>query len=630
MTEIVIQRCVLRLVRHGGWSWGAEPRRLVERAVERLPALLAAELAGLFPAAAEAEIREPLRIRVPLRLTELRSGAVSEKSRVDDPLVTRIRSALRSQLSRLPEAAAGPDEARETIDRSATAPLIPEAPLGVLLERLQAWRRGGLLVPMLASVPPELLRLLFDRLVGEASGERRRRPASAATIGALSRRLAELRATEPAQARPPLRLRLLLQAADEAPGSLAEPGALAALVRAVAELLPPAEVEAVAVAAPDASPAARQALPAAVARDSTAGPAAAATERDEEVLRPRLRGEIPVASVLPWLILGPLSKIGYLRTLAATLELAGLREMAPALGAALAYKVLAPVERSWRRRPEAIATAAAFAGLADPLPEPSLVRLSQRLDSSLALLDAELAQATIAGREKGGALLLSTVPAEVGGGLLLLDPNGLFPVAWCDSPAELVPFLEAAADHAGLLLPGPAADPDLLRELDERGQLFVCGVRPTRGEPWEPLPGPARARWWTNRRTGVTAPLRRLLAQAERQAEGAERLIEQLAVLRRAVPLAPETALERNLTLAAAVGLGSIAWTLWREREAVDPVLALERFGDLDGHLRFAAESVRVRLPLGKRHRDLYEHGLLSAIADVPWLGGRRLEFSGG
>jgi len=35
-------------------------------------------------------------------------------------------------------------------------------------------------------------------------------------------------------------------------------------------------------------------------------------------------------------------------------------------------------------------------------------------------------------------------------------------------------------------------------------------------------------------------------------------------------------------------------------------------------------------LPLGRRYRDLYEHGLLADVREVPWLDGRVLEFSGG
>ncbi len=66
MTEIVVRRCTLRVVRHGGWSWGADRRALLERATQALPRLIAARLDYLLEDA-EGEVEPVLRIRVPLR-----------------------------------------------------------------------------------------------------------------------------------------------------------------------------------------------------------------------------------------------------------------------------------------------------------------------------------------------------------------------------------------------------------------------------------------------------------------------------------------------------------------------------------------------------------------------------------
>ena len=93
---------------------------------------------------------------------------------------------------------------------------------------------------------------------------------------------------------------------------------------------------------------------------------------------------------------------------------------------------------------------------------------------------------------------------------------------------------------------------------------------------------------------------------------------------------AAESPLARGMTLATAVALGTIAWTLWKDRESPDPLLALERFGDLSARVRIEADRVQVRLPLGRRSADLREHGLLTDIPRVPWLGGRFVEFTGG
>ena len=55
-------------VRVYGWSWGPEPRKLLQSAVNALPELIARELAGLWPDDAEIEIaarRAPAAVRLP-------------------------------------------------------------------------------------------------------------------------------------------------------------------------------------------------------------------------------------------------------------------------------------------------------------------------------------------------------------------------------------------------------------------------------------------------------------------------------------------------------------------------------------------------------------------------------------
>jgi hypothetical protein len=103
-----------------------------------------------------------------------------------------------------------------------------------------------------------------------------------------------------------------------------------------------------------------------------------------------------------------------------------------------------------------------------------------------------------------------------------------------------------------------------------------------------------------------------------------------LATDRPSLPAGCDRAVERTLVLAAALAWGTIAWTLWRGREPVTPLLALQRFADLEARVRFRRDFVQVRLPLGRRLSDLKEHGLLADVAVVPWLGGRVLQFSGG
>jgi hypothetical protein len=73
-----------------------------------------------------------------------------------------------------------------------------------------------------------------------------------------------------------------------------------------------------------------------------------------------------------------------------------------------------------------------------------------------------------------------------------------------------------------------------------------------------------------------------------------------------------------------------LSWNLWNDTGDTDPLLAIERFGDLEARVRFSPGEVVVKLPLGKRSMDLSRHGLLDDVPGVPWFGGRVVRFSGG
>ena len=281
--------------------------------------------------------------------------------------------------------------------------------------------------------------------------------------------------------------------------------------------------------------------------------------------RARSTGDVEVRSALPFLVASALSRVDLLDAIGPVLAGAGLLADAPLFATALAYKVLGPLERGWRRPPTDRTDAAAFAGLAVEVPDDALVGFARRAAPALPMLDALVGLSLCRGHEADRPLLLTEAPSRYGGGLLLVEPDGLFPIAWADDAAALQPY-RAACGHPPVF----GASTDRLDEL--------------------------------------------LTAMGERGA----------------VPLAGGTAFERTVTLFAAVGLGTIAWLLWRHREPTDPHLALSRLGDLGGLVRYEPETVRVRLPLGRRYADLREHGLLADVPDVGWLGGRTLTFGGG
>jgi hypothetical protein len=144
-----------------------------------------------------------------------------------------------------------------------------------------------------------------------------------------------------------------------------------------------------------------------------------------------------------------------------------------------------------------------------------------------------------------------------------------------------------------------------------------------------PVAAGGEGRLWGNQRFAGSAARRREVGRLADTAELAEDLLARLA-RRPALPRDAGSALERSVTLAAASALGTLSWELWRQRERSAPQLALDRFADLGARVSFEPRRVLVRLPLGSRHRDLLDHGLLATVEGVPWLGGRRLELSGG
>src|SRR5438132_865330 len=71
MADVLIEHCTLRVIRHGGWRWGAEPQQIVAAATRVLPEILARHLGELWPEDAEGEITAPVQIAVQLPLAEL-------------------------------------------------------------------------------------------------------------------------------------------------------------------------------------------------------------------------------------------------------------------------------------------------------------------------------------------------------------------------------------------------------------------------------------------------------------------------------------------------------------------------------------------------------------------------------
>ncbi|MDT9685271.1 hypothetical protein RND61_24875 [Streptomyces sp. TRM76323] len=555
---ITVHRCTVTVVRRGGWSWGPDPRALVQNVIDTLPELLAdhfaQQLAGDGP---DVEITEPVTVTV-------RPGGPGWPGRTRAP--TEVRFAPVPLAEALGEEPPGAVSFEESFAATAgpRAEPVAAALFGELAER-------GELDALIALLPEESLRAYALALLGADDA------AAAHLLAELVRRARTGGPVEP------------------------QPGHLAAYLGSAGR-----------------EEAARLVRSLTGPHDRAAGEPA---PRAGGTVAARAGGEVRVRSALPFLLAGPLARIGYLDAIGPALAGVELAEEAPLFAAALAYKVLGATARGWRRGEQDSEAAAAFAGLEPPVPEERLTAFARAVRPALPVLDGVLALSVCRGHDPADPLLLT----GTGDGLLLVDAQGVFPIAWAADTAALLPYWRECGRPPVLVCDGPLP-PGSLRELASADVPFLTGVRPLRGDPVARLP------WRTPLWTGTTRrrPDPRLAAELPGHADRLAGLVTALVTERRAVPLARDAALERTVTLAAALGLSTIAWTLWRDREIPDPLPALNRFADLEATVRFEPAAVRVRVPMGRRHADLLRGGLLADVPDVVWLGGRTLTFSGG
>jgi hypothetical protein len=546
VTEVVVRRCRLRIVRTGGWSWGPDPDALLRRAIGTLPELLGERLEALVARAGlEGEVAEPVRLAVPVTLAELRAGDPETLgAKLDEPLAAAV---LHAAAAVAPEPVAGEATAASQRDGARSPPGSDEVASGRPLtrwplEQLAAWSRAGVLEALLRGWPEPVLRA-WAEAVGAA-------PAAAA-----GRAVAPAGAAAPAKAEA-LRAALAAAAARPRAGRTRSKPAVAG------------------------APPARELEPA---------PSRGTAARSRALVEAR---------ALPFLMLVPLSRLGYLDALGPALAAARLGGREGAFASALVRKALSPPERGWRRGALDAATAAAVAGTA-AVDEPGIATLARTAGDFTPVLDGVVEQAVLAGHDPAAHLVLHRGP---GGDLVLLDPDGNFPVAVGE--AETV-AAAARARCSALRVSVSASAPSVLAALDEAGVAFVTGAPPGRHERWRRA-GPGR---WTNAEPGL----------ARRCPSADEAELDHLLTALGSRPACAPGPLERSLDLAAGVALGMLAWDLWREREETDATLALRRLGDLDARVRSEPGRLRVTIPLGQRHRDLSRAGALGTI-ELPWL----------
>lgn len=560
MSDVLVRHCRLRIVRTGGWGWGPDPDSLLASALATLPEIVAERVEAIGERhALDGEVAEPVRVTVRVTLDAIRARDRAVLGEAVDAPLEAVFAALSTHAD---GAVAGEVVAGER--NGARSPPDERAPVGrarravarLPAEQLAAWWREGVLEEVLRGWPAAVLEAWHVAVGGT--------------------RLVE------AATPPELRAALLSAAArDAAHPSAAHPIAV--------------------VAADDAS------LPAPVstATHPASRPAANGTRR---------RPAMVEARALPFLMLVPLARLGYLDALGPALGAARLAGREGAFASALARKALDPPEKGWRRGALDAATAAAVAG-AETVDEEGIAALARAAGRFAPVVDGVVERAVLAGHDAAAHLVLHR-----SGDLVLLDPDGGFPAAVGEDAAIAA---AARASCSALRVTVSASTPSVLAALDGAGVAFVTAAPPGRHEPWRRA-GPGR---WTNAEPGLA----RLCPPADET-----ELDELLTALEARPGCAPGTpvaardgnALERSLTLAAGVALGMIAWDLWRECGGTDATLALRRLGDLDARVRAEPGCVRVTIPLGRRHRDLTDAGLLQPVG-LPWLDST-LELGGG
>jgi hypothetical protein len=441
--EITVHRCAVRVVRRGGWSWGPDPRGLVQRVLDALPDLLAAEfgeyLTGDGP---DLEITEPVRLSV--RLSARGGGGLVPASLVLDRAVSGEPL---SEPVPVPVPVPGvPATALvepSTSDTAVEPPdFVTDVPVAALFEELLARDE---LAALLALLPDETVRRYLSALLAEGAGE----PADPGAPGPVAGPAAEL-ARRLGLPEPPATRAELLELLGSPPGETGERAGTAAAVV-----------------------------------ESTSGGVTAV---------PRPVGETRVGSVLPFLLAGPLARTGYLDAIGPALSGVDLLDDAPLFAAALAYQVLGEPQRGWRRTPEDDVAAATFAGL-DSVPD--LTGFARQAGPALPVLDGVLALSLCRGHDAAVPLLI----AGVDDGLLLVDAPGLFPVAWSSTVEGLLPHWEACGRPPVLVRDGPLP-PACLRELAAAGVRFLTDARPLRDDPLTRLR--SRTPLWTT--GGVVEP----------------------------------------------------------------------------------------------------------------------------
>jgi hypothetical protein len=602
---IRIRHCRLRVLRHGGWSWGADPRQLVERVKQKLPAWLMQMLAEQLAEFPSDITIQQLRLRIPLQLSELRDlssyDPAGAEARLETSFSQRVRDQLAAALRDIPRLQpAVPERPALSATAAAREALSPTAVLDMMI----AWQNANELPRMLATVDVATLRVWARAVLDER--------AQVTCVAAMAVQETAQRAAG---------IELLLADTLTTTRTLAPE-----LASFIAELAAPRS-ESAAIASErmkqENSEAGRASPAPTIARPDAA---------ETQTTRPELRRALParqlrrepvaIESVLPFVVTGILARQKYLDGLTAALACTDLLDQAACFAAALVYKLSAPPNRGWDRGVATRRLAAAMCGLDQPPTNPEMDRFLRGLSTASKTLDASLWPASRAARRQPG-ILVEKLDAQT---WAALDIASAQPLGWATSCAELLRLDDLLPGRLWWLAPG-AADCGFAEAMQARGLRGVAqGSRP-RAAGWLSAGHSLSTNEPTLRRHGGW--LRKTFDEAHGILTSTHAELIELRPLVLPARGPTRTVAEFSITLAVCSALGEIADTLWRGREPAHPLLAMQRFADLSGTVSVEEGRVLVRPALGRRFMDLSQHGLLRDITAVPWWPGRRVEFAG-
>ena len=634
MEQLRIRHCKLRLRRKGGWSWGADPNHLARLATQALPELIASKLKNLLDDHNEPITIGRLCITIPLKISELISlplefGKDTNNSILFDRISWKCQQALAVQAGIDHSESLAPPIPKSHEKSLRDLPLLVTNNDGISL--LLEWYRQGNLLQLLSNFSDQArndwgklaLRSLPENITEKAKQQDLLKEAEQFSLTILQ--------SLKKQTSVSLKRLVLVTALLQRFPNLFSRGIIIYLLN---KSFPddPSFGATLDREYTDTDPAVDFSKP---PLTNGVDDLALSVQKPTKVAKKAGRRtnqsfEVYVSSVLPFVSASVLSRLGYFDVLATALHAGEVETDIHNFAVALAYKMLDPPQGGWHWESADVRTAAAVAGLQESIGSEDIDRFAYNCRHCLTPLDSYLKRLLIEGHDPSHPLLIHQLIIGDQPHWLLMDCQGCFPLGWHVTQEML---LQALEDFSGntFLISDAVSQPSLFAELSSRRHRFVTTLLPSRQEKWRPID--RQRRLWTNDMETQPGWLLKQSQCLPAVTAAANEITRTLIVDRPVVPTQSQhpyvMQFEQSLALAASSALGTIAWKLWGENEATDPVLALQRLGNLEGKVFIDSEKITVRPALGRRYYDLYQHNFLVDVINIPWLGGQRMEFAG-